>query len=145
VQLTWKHGLFFNPLYSGDRLVKFPYTAKKDNIKSRSQDQAVSELVCFLMKSSGCGRSLPPPIPAKGWAEMTRKAFEVNPLTCPRCGGTMKVISFLTDYAVVDRIINHLKLTFFAERTPSCRLSGGPDGCRVVGRVFFIISSCLGS
>jgi len=28
----------------------------------------------------------------------------------------MKVISFLTDYAVVDRIIEHLRLTFVAER-----------------------------
>jgi hypothetical protein len=28
----------------------------------------------------------------------------------------MKVIAFLTDYAVVDRIIAHLKLTFLAER-----------------------------
>jgi hypothetical protein len=31
---------------------------------------------------------------------------------------TMKVIAFLTDYAVVDRIINHLPLTIFAERPP---------------------------
>ena len=31
----------------------------------------------------------------------------------------MKVIAFLTDYAVVDRIINHLKLTFIADRPPS--------------------------
>jgi hypothetical protein len=30
----------------------------------------------------------------------------------------MKVIAFLTDYAVVDRIINHLKLTFVVERPP---------------------------
>jgi hypothetical protein len=30
----------------------------------------------------------------------------------------MKVIAFLTDYAVVDRIIDHLKLTFVAERPP---------------------------
>jgi hypothetical protein len=28
----------------------------------------------------------------------------------------MKVIAFLTDYAVVDRIINHLKLSFVADR-----------------------------
>lgn len=27
----------------------------------------------------------------------------------------MKVIAFLTDYAVVDKIIGHLKLTFVAE------------------------------
>jgi len=30
----------------------------------------------------------------------------------------MKVISFLTDYAVVDRIIDHLNLTFVADRPP---------------------------
>jgi hypothetical protein len=30
----------------------------------------------------------------------------------------MKVIAFLTDYAVVDRIINHLKLSFVADKPP---------------------------
>jgi transposase len=58
------------------------------------------------------------PIPSKGWAEMIRKVYEVDPLLCPQCGGQMKVIAFLTDYAVVDRIIDHLKLTFAAERPP---------------------------
>lgn len=30
----------------------------------------------------------------------------------------MRIIAFITDYGVVDRIINHLKLTFVAERPP---------------------------
>jgi hypothetical protein len=30
----------------------------------------------------------------------------------------MKIIAFLTDYPVVDKIIHHLKLTFVAERPP---------------------------
>lgn len=30
----------------------------------------------------------------------------------------MKVIAFLADYSVVDRIIHHFKLTFVAERPP---------------------------
>ncbi|MFA4925427.1 MAG: acid--CoA ligase [Candidatus Aminicenantales bacterium] len=30
----------------------------------------------------------------------------------------MRIISFLTDYTVVDRITTHLKLTFVAERPP---------------------------
>jgi hypothetical protein len=38
------------------------------------------------------------PIPSKGWAEMIRKVYEVDPMACPRCGGRMKIISFLTDY-----------------------------------------------
>jgi len=57
-------------------------------------------------------------LPAKGWAEMIRKVYEVNPLTCVQCGGTMKIIAFLTDYPVVDRILDHLKLSFVADRPP---------------------------
>jgi hypothetical protein len=71
------------------------------------------------------------PIPSKGWAalirkphigrrnaEMIRKVYEVDPMVCPQCGARMKVIAFLTDFSVVDRIIGHLKLTFVAERPP---------------------------
>ena len=58
------------------------------------------------------------PIPSKGWAEMIRKVYEVDPLLCPQCGATMKIIAFITDYAVVDRIIDHLKLTFVADKPP---------------------------
>jgi len=62
-------------------------------------------------------------------AEMIRKVYEVDPLVCPQCGGQMKVIAFITDYAVVDRIIHHLKLTLVADKPPaSSRLSGTSDG-----------------
>jgi hypothetical protein len=53
---------------------------------------------------------------------MIRKVYEVDPMLCPQCGGTMKVIAFLSDFSVVDRIINHLKLTFVAERPPPPRV-----------------------
>jgi hypothetical protein len=62
-------------------------------------------------------------IPAKGWAEMIRKVYEVDPLVCPQCEGTMKVIAFLTDFFVVDRIINHLKLAFIADKPPPPRIA----------------------
>ena len=62
------------------------------------------------------------PVPAKGWAEMIRKVYEVDPMVCARCGGQMRIIAFLTDYAVVDRIIDHLKLTFVAQRPPPTHL-----------------------
>lgn len=35
----------------------------------------------------------------------------------------MKVIVFLTDYAVVDRIIDHLNLTFVASKPPPPHLA----------------------
>ena len=49
---------------------------------------------------------------------MIRKVFEVDPLVCPKCQAEMRIIAFITDYAVVDRIIDHLKLRFVGERPP---------------------------
>jgi hypothetical protein len=43
---------------------------------------------------------------------------KVDPLTCSQYGGRMKVIAFIIDFAAVDRIINHLKLTFVAAKPP---------------------------
>ena len=56
------------------------------------------------------------PIPAKGWAAMIRKVYEVDPMICPECGSEMMVVAFITDYQALDRIIDHLKLTFAAEK-----------------------------
>ena len=35
----------------------------------------------------------------------------------------MKIIAIITEYAVVDRIIDHQKLTFVAERPPPTHLA----------------------
>ncbi len=37
--------------------------------------------------------------------------YEVDPLVCPSCGAEMKVIAFIIDHAVLDRILRHLKRT----------------------------------
>jgi hypothetical protein len=60
--------------------------------------------------------------PSKGWAEMIRKVYEVDPLLCPTCGGQMKIISFIEDPKSIDKIIAHLKLTFQAERPPPSQI-----------------------
>jgi len=64
---------------------------------------------------------LAPPPPGKaspGWRELIRKVHEVDPLTCPACGAEMKVIAFITEYPVIDKIIHHLGITFTAKRPP---------------------------
>jgi hypothetical protein len=41
-----------------------------------------------------------------------------DPLICPQCGGTMRIVSFIEDHKVIDKIIKHLNLTFKAARPP---------------------------
>jgi C4-type Zn-finger protein len=32
---------------------------------------------------------------------MIRKVYEVDQLDCPQCGGTMKIIAFITEFGAV--------------------------------------------
>jgi hypothetical protein len=82
--------------------------------KVRKSEEAAGKLIIIEEESRK--------IPRRGWAEMIRKVYEVDPLLCPKCGGEMKVIAFITDYPIIDRIINHLKPTFVAAKPPAPRI-----------------------
>ena len=43
------------------------------------------------------------------WAELLRMVFAVDVEVCPRCGGEMRIIAFVTEHAVVTRILAHLE------------------------------------
>ena len=36
-----------------------------------------------------------PFIPSKGWAEMIKKVYEIDPLICPKCGGPCELFPLL--------------------------------------------------
>ncbi|MGH7612871.1 MAG: IS91 family transposase [Gemmatimonadales bacterium] len=52
------------------------------------------------------------------WAELLRRIYEVDPLTCPACGGAMRILAFITEGAVVDQILAHLRRTRGDARGP---------------------------
>jgi hypothetical protein len=45
------------------------------------------------------------------WAQLLRRVLAVEPLACPTCPARLRIISFLTDPAVVARILTHLRRT----------------------------------
>jgi hypothetical protein len=52
----------------------------------------------------------PPRAPSKTWRELIKKVWEIDPLTCPRCGSEMRIISLIQDPDVIRRILEHLGL-----------------------------------
>jgi len=52
------------------------------------------------------------------WAEMIRRVYEVDPLVCPRCGGEMRVVGFITQPALIKRILDHLRNREKVSRPP---------------------------
>jgi len=70
------------------------------------------------------------------WAELLRRVYEVAPLTCPACGGAMRIFAFITAGAVIDRILAHLRRAPEAARgPPPDRL---PDGAARYPRLALI-------
>jgi len=49
---------------------------------------------------------------------MIQKIYEVDPLTCPKCSGKMKVISVIEDEEIVKKILKHLGLWNRKARPP---------------------------
>lgn len=52
------------------------------------------------------------------------KAYEIDPLLCPYCGTTLRVIAFLIDFASLRRLLAHLG---FAPQQPEPRAHSPPD------------------
>jgi hypothetical protein len=64
------------------------------------------------------GATDPGPTPAartarRRWAALIQRIWQVDPLTCPRCGGPMKIVSFINpgQRDVIDRVLTHCGLS----------------------------------
>jgi hypothetical protein len=44
------------------------------------------------------------------WAALIKAVYEVDPLKCPKCGGTMTIVSFIEEDDVIRKILEHCKL-----------------------------------
>jgi hypothetical protein len=46
----------------------------------------------------------------KSWAGLIKKVYEIDPLKCPKCGGSMKIKAFIVDPEQVQRLCKNLGL-----------------------------------
>ena len=61
------------------------------------------------------------------WAALIKCVYEVDPLKCPKCGGTMKIVSFIEEPNVIEKILRHSKMWKEpAPRPPPARTLGPP-------------------
>jgi hypothetical protein len=52
---------------------------------------------------------LAPTEASRRWATLLQQIFEVDPLACPTCHGAMRIVAFITQASVIDRILAHLR------------------------------------
>jgi hypothetical protein len=52
---------------------------------------------------------LAPTEATRRWAALLQQRFELDPLACSTCHGPMRVVAFITQTSVSDRILTHLR------------------------------------
>jgi Putative transposase len=52
----------------------------------------------------------------KNWARLIQKIYQVDPLVCPHCKGTMRIINFIEDQSIIRDILTHLGLWLVRNR-----------------------------
>jgi len=61
-----------------------------------------------LSADDGEPRSAAGRLAARCWALLLARIYECLPLLCPRCGEPMRIIAFILDPPVIERILTHI-------------------------------------
>ena len=110
VHLTTYHGVFAPAASYRDRVVPPPPEGEQDHASCTEDGSAQPER---------------PRRKRYSWAELMKRVFEMDVLICEHCGGTRKLLAFLTEPRAVRRILEHLGLP--AEPPPIAPARPPPD------------------
>ena len=96
----------------GEQMVR--YYGYYSNVKRGKRKKAEKdEIIPSLIEDGGVS-----PEKRKAWARLIQKIYEVDPLTCPRSQGSMKIIAFIEQEEVIKKILKHLGLWLVTTRPP---------------------------
>ncbi len=117
--LDWLAQLATHIPNKGEQMVRYYgfYSKKSRGLRKKaSTDDAVPALIESEVSSKEFRNN---------WARLIQKIYNVNPLVCSKCLGSMRIIAFIDDSEIIKKILNHLGL-WDVKRKPPPRSNGPP-------------------
>ena len=65
-------------------------------------------------------------LPSATWRELIKKVWKADPLLCPKCAKTMRIVALIDERPVIEHMLRHLGL--WAPGMRVCRAPGPPEG-----------------
>ena len=81
--------------------------------RGKRQKENQDNLIPYILEPRGPSKEY-----RKNWARLIQKIYEVDPLTCPKCHGKMKILSFIEGEEIIKKILKHLGLWDVKQRPP---------------------------
>ncbi len=95
--LEWLAAMCSHVPNKGEQMVRYcGYYSNVSRGKRKMQDQ--DGLIPSILQPDGSSKEH-----RKNWARLIQKIYEVDPLTCPKCQGRMRIISFIEDAEIIKR------------------------------------------
>ena len=96
----------------GAQMVRY-YGYYSNVARGKRKEEGTDDVIPCILEPQGNSQTF-----RKNWARLIRKIYEVDPLVCPKCRGTMRIISFIEDPSVIRAILSHLGLWLARARPP---------------------------
>jgi hypothetical protein len=110
--LEWLAAMASHVPNMGEQIVRY-YGYYSNVSRGKRKIQEKDEIIPSILEPDGSSKES-----RKNWARLIQKIYEVDPLTCPKCSGAMKVISVIEDEEVIKKILKHLGLWGVEPRPP---------------------------
>jgi len=102
--LEWLAAMCSHVPNKGEQMVRYyGYYSNVSRGKRIKKEQ--DDLIHCILEPDGSSKEH-----RRNWARLIQKIYEVDPLTCPKCHGRMRIISFIEDEEVIKKILKHLGL-----------------------------------
>jgi len=115
--LEWLAAMCSHVPNKGEQMVRY-YGYYSNVSRGRRKKEGQDGLVSSILGPEGSSKEY-----RKNWARLIQKIYEVDPLTCPRCQGKMRIIAFIEDPDIIKKILKHLDLWDVKARPPPKSLS----------------------
>jgi len=102
--LEWRASMCSHVPNKGEQMVRY-YGYYSNVSRGKRQKENQDGHIPYILEQEGSKEEY-----RKNWARLIQKIYEVDPLTCPKCQGQMRIISFIEDEEVIKKILKHLGL-----------------------------------
>ena len=82
------------------------YYAHYSNVKrGKRKKEEQDDVIPHIIENSNVS-----PAQRKAWARLIQKICEIDPLTCPKCQGSMKIIAFIEREDLIKKVLKYVGL-----------------------------------
>jgi hypothetical protein len=112
--LDWLAQLVTHIPNKGEQMVRY-YGYYSNKSRGMRKKAGTDDQVPALIESGASSKEF-----RKNWARLIQKIYNVNPLLCAKCSGSMRIISLIDDAEIIKKILKHLDLWDLKRKPPPC-------------------------